>query len=121
MGELYTYLPPKYAANKRVCNVPPLSECNPTYGASVGRGSFDFKIGEWNQISERVRLNDVGKANGEVELFANGKSMFSVTGLVLRDNADGKFRGMQMQSFFGGAFYLFWIHCVARSIFHRSH
>lgn len=106
-GELYTYLPPytesQFTANNRVCNVAPLSECNPTYGASVGRGSFKFATGAWTTISERVRLNDVGKANGELELFANGVSVISVTGLILRDNAAGRFRGMQMQTFFGGS------------------
>ncbi|THH09317.1 hypothetical protein EW146_g8720 [Bondarzewia mesenterica] len=42
-GELYTYLPPytdsQFAANEKQCSVAPKSECNPTYGASVGRGS----------------------------------------------------------------------------------
>ncbi|KAF8177624.1 polysaccharide lyase family 14 protein [Pholiota molesta] len=106
-GELYTYLPPytdaAFTANKRVCAVAPLSECNPTYGASVGRGSFKFATGAWTTISERVRLNDAGKANGELELFANGKSVISVTGLILRDSAAGRIRGMQMQTFFGGS------------------
>ncbi|KJA21065.1 polysaccharide lyase family 14 protein [Hypholoma sublateritium FD-334 SS-4] len=106
-GELYTYLPPytesQFAVNNRVCDVAPLSECNPTYGASVGRGSFKFATGAWTTISERVRLNDVGQANGELELFANGVSVISVTGLILRDSAAGRFRGMQMQTFFGGS------------------
>lgn len=106
-GEFYTYLPPytdgKFAANKRVCNVAPQSDCNPTYGASVGRGSFKFATGAWTTISERVRLNDVGQANGELELFVNGKSVVNVSGLILRDSDAGRIRGMQMQTFFGGS------------------
>ncbi|TFK34903.1 hypothetical protein BDQ12DRAFT_334767 [Crucibulum laeve] len=106
-GELYTYLPPytdsQFKANEKVCNVAPESDCNPTYGASVGRGAFKFATGKWTTVSERVRLNDVGQANGELELFVNGKSVISVNGLILRDSAAGKMRGVQMQTFFGGS------------------
>ena len=101
-GEIYTYLPPGSPENKAVCKVPPQSECNDVYGASVGRGSFKFTPGKRNTIGQRNRLNDVGKANGELELFVNGKSVYTVPGLVLRTAASGRIRGIQMQSFFGG-------------------
>lgn len=102
-GEFYTYLPPDFDANQRVCDVPPYSECNSVYGASVGRGAFTFKTGTWNTIAERVLLNDAGQENGEIELFFEGQSLIKVDGLVLRDNADGAIRGIMMQTFFGGA------------------
>ena len=101
-GELYTYLPPDYSENDAVCDQPPYSTCNDVYGASVGRGSFTWKTGGRTAISQRVRLNDVGQANGELELFVEGKSVVSVGGLILRDTASGRIRGMQMQTFFGG-------------------
>ena len=103
-GELYSYLPPSEKANKAVCNVAPESECNDTYGASIGRGSFYFKAGSRTTIGQRVRLNDVGKENGEIELFVEGKSIFTVDGLVLRTASEGRIQGIQMQTFFGGAF-----------------
>ncbi|KAH7920663.1 hypothetical protein BV22DRAFT_1020784 [Leucogyrophana mollusca] len=106
-GELYTYLPPytepQFAANKAVCDVAPKSDCNPEYGASVGRGAFTFTSGQWNTVSQRVRLNDVGQANGELELYVGGQSVINVGGLILRDSAEGKIRGIQMQTFFGGS------------------
>ena len=106
-GEFYTYLPPytipEFAANKKQCTVAPASDCNPTYGASVGRGSFKFATGKWTTVSERVKLNSVGKADGEIQLFVNGKSVINVSGLILRDSAAGKMRGLQMQTFFGGS------------------
>ena len=102
-GEMYTYLPPSYSANQAVCNVAPKSECNSVYGASVGRGSFTFATGARTYVSQRVRLNDAGQANGELELFANGKSVVNVGGLILRDTDAGRIRGMQFQTFFGGA------------------
>ena len=101
-GELYTYLPNTFEANKALCNVAPESDCNDTYGASVGRGSFYFKPGKRTTIGQRVKLNDVGKENGELELFVEGKSIFKVDGLVYRNSNSGKIRGIQMQTFFGG-------------------
>jgi hypothetical protein len=106
MGEMYTYLPPYnisgFEANEAVCYVPPLSICNPTYGASVGRGSFNFTTGAWTTVAERVRLNDAGQANGELQLWANGESVINVTGLIIRDSDAGRIRGIQFQTFFGG-------------------
>ncbi|KAI0738036.1 polysaccharide lyase family 14 protein [Daedaleopsis nitida] len=101
-GELYTYLPPSSEENKAVCDVPPLSDCNDVFGASVGRGSFTFTPGKRTTIGQRVRMNDVGKANGELELFVDGESQFTVPGLVLRTADEGRIRGIQMQTFFGG-------------------
>lgn len=101
-GELYTYLPPSSEANKAVCNVPPKSDCNDKFGASVGRGAFTFPTGAWKTIGQRVKLNDVGETNGEIELFVDGKSVFTVPGLELVNKAEGRMRGIQMQSFFGG-------------------
>ncbi|KAF8211981.1 hypothetical protein K438DRAFT_1805753 [Mycena galopus ATCC 62051] len=105
MGELYTYLPPSFTVNNstKVCQYPPFSTCNPTYGASIGRGSFNFTPGVWNTVSQRVQLNDVGSTDGEIQVWANGNSVIDVSGLVLRNSSDGKHRGMMMQTFFGGS------------------
>lgn len=102
-GELYTYLPPSFPENKKVCNVAPMSDCNDTYGASVGRGSFTFATGKWTTVSQRVKLNDPGKANGELQLWADGESVINVSGLILRNSAEGRMHGLQMQTFFGGS------------------
>ena len=46
--------------------MPPLSKANADYGFSVGRGSFylDIAVGKWVSIAFRVKLNDIGKENG---------------------------------------------------------
>ena len=108
-GEVYTYLPPKFEENDVQCHVKPLSDCNPTYGASVGRGAFHFQAGQWTTVAQRVRLNDAGQANGEIELFVGGESKIKVSGLVLRGSSAGRIRGIQIQTFFGGAFFL-WLY-----------
>lgn len=104
-GELYTYLPqptnPGFEANKKICSIPH-SECNPTYGASIARGSFKFTPGRWTTVSQRVKLNDPGQANGELELFVGGKSVIQVKGVNMRKDKKGRIRGIQLETFFGG-------------------
>ncbi|KAJ6588237.1 hypothetical protein B0H19DRAFT_922055 [Mycena capillaripes] len=110
MGEMYTYIPSdpsgdahgQFAANAKICDIPN-SECNPTYGASIARGAFNFTPGVWTTVSERVRLNTAGKADGELQLFVGGKSVIKVEGIILRDSDKGRMRGIQMQTFFGGS------------------
>lgn len=64
-------------------------------------------------VSQRVRLNDDGEENGELELFVAGKSVVNVGGLVLRNSSSGRIRGMQMQTFFGGELnFLLHLRCV---------
>ncbi|KAJ7905776.1 hypothetical protein B0H14DRAFT_2327333 [Mycena olivaceomarginata] len=104
-GEIYSYLPTGFDVNTddHVCDVAPESDCNPTYGASVGRGSFTFPKGQWTTVSQRVKLNDVGETNGEMQLFVNGESVIDVKNIVLRNSDAGRHRGIQMQTFFGGS------------------
>ena len=64
---------------------------------------FYFKPGSRATIGQRVRLNDAGQTNGELELFVEGKSIFTVKNLVFRDSDAGRIQGIQMQTFFGGS------------------
>ena len=106
-GELYTYLPPDFTQNQVVCDIPPFSTCNDVYGASIGRGSFSWKTGGRTTIAQRLRLNDAGQSNGELELFVGGKSVINVGGLVISNSSEGRIRGMQFQTFFGGMSFCF--------------
>ena len=95
-GELYTYLPPDTTDNQaNLDNVKPISLCNPTYGYFVGRASFKFVPGTRTTIGEHMRLNDIGQQNGELELFVNGDSIFSVTGLTVRTASLGTCRAFR--------------------------
>ncbi|KAF8064992.1 polysaccharide lyase family 14 protein [Lyophyllum atratum] len=97
-GELYAYLP---TANQKlaVCK----DKCDVQYGASIGNGSWSFKPGEWTQVTERVKLNDVGQMNGEIEILIGGESKVSLKGLQLRGDEAGRIRGAMVCSFFGGS------------------
>ncbi|TFY63945.1 hypothetical protein EVG20_g6115 [Dentipellis fragilis] len=102
VGELYAYLPMNDTNTARLLAVPPFSHQNPDFGFTVGRGAWTFPTGKWTKIAIRARMNDVGSANGEVELWVDGKSVISVDGLVLREDAESHIKGMHFQTFFGG-------------------
>ncbi|KAG2008452.1 alginate lyase [Coprinopsis cinerea AmutBmut pab1-1] len=105
-GEIYAYLPgPEHVgfeSNRLLCSLT-RSHCDTSFGVSLGRGSFKFPTGEWTTIAERIRLNDVGQANGELELFIDGKSVVNSVGAIIRNDSSSRIRGIQVQSFFGGS------------------
>ncbi|KAL5529872.1 hypothetical protein ACEPAF_6129 [Sanghuangporus sanghuang] len=102
LGELYAYLPVTEENTSQLLAVPPKSIRNPDYGISAGRGAFTFKAGVWTTITERVKLNDVGNCNGEIEVQINGEPVIHVTGLVIRLSEDSVIQGLHFESFFGG-------------------
>ncbi|KAJ3893855.1 hypothetical protein GG344DRAFT_42377 [Lentinula edodes] len=101
-GELYIYLPLTAENKKRLLTVPPLSLENPDFGFSVGRGAFFIPVGRWVSIAIRVKLNAVGVDDGEIELWIDGASVISVTGLRFRNSEKSGLKGMHFQTFFGG-------------------
>jgi hypothetical protein len=98
-GEFYGYLP---SANKNAsfCKG---GACNLKFGTSLGTGKWSYKPGVWTTVVERVKLNDVGKANGEVEVTVDGNSRFNVKGVTFRTKESGRIRGVMMHTFFGGS------------------
>jgi len=103
-GESYVYLPSssRFPANKKQCTEIPGSLCNDDFGNSIGRGLIHFTPGVRSVITQRVRLNDAGESNGAIQVWQDGVSVFDLEGLVLRQSGEGRIRGIQMQSFFGG-------------------
>jgi len=117
MGELYNYYPTSVTQSGGYCSTAPMSVCDPVYGDSsefhsmgpsnfaegfrvVGRGSFTFPTGSWVTVAQRLKLNDVCSANGEQELFVNGVSVVSLSGLQIATNGDTKIYGIMAQTFF---------------------
>lgn len=99
-GEIYNYLPSAAYSNPDYCSYPPYSVCDPTYGESIGRGAFTWPTGEWATVAMRLKLNDANVANGEQELFLNGKSVISLTNLMISVNSETKIYGIMAQTFF---------------------
>ncbi|KAF9007080.1 hypothetical protein BDQ17DRAFT_1423158 [Cyathus striatus] len=48
------------------------------------------------------QVNDIGKENGEIELWIDGTSVMCIKELSLRESAESKIKGMHFQTFFGG-------------------
>jgi len=104
VGEMYAYLPLTSDNATQLSAVPPRSVVNNDYGFSVGRGAFhlDCALGNWVSIAFRIKLNDVGSENGELEIRIDGNSVIKVDGLTIRTTENGKIKGMHFQTFFGG-------------------
>ncbi|KAL0950898.1 hypothetical protein HGRIS_007657 [Hohenbuehelia grisea] len=104
LGEAYPYLPLTANNEEQLLSVPPVSKKNADYGFSVGRGSFNLAaaVGSWVTIAIRIKMNDIGQENGELQLWMDGVSAISVSGLTLRDSAESHIKGMHFQTFFGG-------------------
>lgn len=118
---MYGYFPLGLENDKALLGVPPMSERNPDFGFSIGRGAWTFVPGEWCVIAIRVKLNDLGETNGEkfslesafnmaqiivrtgeVQVFANGTSVLHARGVVIREKGETVVRGAHFQTFFGG-------------------
>ncbi|KAI0827594.1 hypothetical protein BC628DRAFT_1367574 [Trametes gibbosa] len=104
VGELYAYVPQTDTNAEHLRAVPPRSIQHPDYGFSVGRGAWKFKPGLWTRVTERIRINDSGQKNGEIEVLIDGTSVLHATGLILRTSEapDAHVQGLHFQSFFGG-------------------
>lgn len=104
VGGLYTYLPLTDHNSTQQRSIPPLSVENADYGFSVGRGSFNLQkaIGNWVTVATRLKLNDIGSENGEIELWIDGNRVIFVDGLMLRESEMYSIQGMHFQTFFGG-------------------
>lgn len=92
-GEIYAYLP-LTDGNTNATSELANTVHDDTFGISVARGAFTFATGDYTVVAERVKLNTVGKQDGELELFVNGKSVIHATGLEVRTQAATVFRGV---------------------------
>ncbi|QRV93402.1 polysaccharide lyase family 14 protein [Ceratobasidium sp. AG-Ba] len=102
-GELYAYLPTdaKPTNKAAVCSKTNTS-CDAEYGWSLGRGTWDWTPGQWHTIAQVITLNDLGKNNGSVDVYHNGKKVYSANNIIIRTTGAAKPQGAMIQSFFGG-------------------
>ncbi|KIJ66172.1 polysaccharide lyase family 14 protein [Hydnomerulius pinastri MD-312] len=101
-GEVYAYTPLNDTNKKVLLAIPPGGQTNSDYGISTGRGAWNFEPGVWTTVAERVKLNEIGEANGEVQLWINGACVIHARGLILREDETSHIKGMHFQTFFGG-------------------
>jgi hypothetical protein len=95
-GELYIYVPPNQL--KEYYN---MTVMNLDYGHSVWRGLFRFVANQWNNITLCVKLNKIGRYDGQIVSNVNGV-MLNYTKMLWRTNMSQLVNGIMMHSFFGG-------------------
>jgi hypothetical protein len=96
-AEFYLYVPD--AQDPTVQNI---SIGNGSKGLSVGRGQFKLVKGMWQTVKIHIKLNDVGKMNGILELWSNDKLCISLNSVNFRSK-DIPINGVFFNTFFGGA------------------
>jgi len=101
VAELYAYLPPTEMNLERLRTFPGSHEAS-DYGFSVGRGMWNFHSGRWMSLAIRVRLNDTGIQNGEIEVYVDGRSMLLVDRVALCEEPTARICAAHFQTFFGG-------------------
>jgi hypothetical protein len=84
-GEVYAYLP-----------------TSKEHGTSLGRGDWHWPTNQWTCVEQEVTLNDVGKANGTVNVWLNNKQVLAQQDLTFRSSASLHIEGLFFSTFFGG-------------------
>ncbi|GAB4823471.1 hypothetical protein N2152v2_010517 [Parachlorella kessleri] len=100
-GEAYMYVP-EGQQGADFCDQPPYTDCNYAWGVSLARGSFYFTPGSWHRMALTVRMNDVGQANGSVEVKLNGKRKLYYDQVNYRTKPGIQVDSIYYCTFFGG-------------------
>ncbi|GAC95629.1 alginate lyase [Pseudozyma hubeiensis SY62] len=100
MGELYAYLPQDRQNLTAMLQVPPYSYVNSDYGISLGRGSFNYTIGGWTNISQTITLStNKSHPNGTVDITVNNVRAIYYDQVYW----PASIKGILFSTFFGGA------------------
>jgi hypothetical protein len=84
-GEVYAYIPSSIE-----------------HGTSFGRGSWSFATGRWQRISQYLKLNTPGQADGQFKVWLDGNLVYEVSNVELRTVDSLKINGFLVHTFFGG-------------------
>ncbi|CUA68734.1 polysaccharide lyase family 14 protein [Rhizoctonia solani] len=102
-AEVYTYLPPSAeSANKKAVCSGSDDHCTGDYGWSLGRGVWNWKVGAWQTIAQKVTLNTPGKSDGSIIVYLDGVVVHQLDNIVIRTSGNSVPQGAMVQSFFGG-------------------
>ena len=65
--------------------------------------SSDWRSGRWHNIQLEVKMNDLGKSNGYLQLWLDGKNRRTETGLQFRKKSSWAIRGLLFSDIWGGS------------------
>jgi hypothetical protein len=86
-GSIYAYLPGKE------------TRC----GAYIGRGSFKFRSGRWLKLEQEIVMNNIGKADGVLKVWADNKLVINRSDITFREKEGILAKGLFFNTFFGGS------------------
>ncbi len=74
------------------------------YGLVFVAPDFSINTSDYYALSLFIKLNDIGRANGEVAIYVNGKRIISEQGLVYRTSPDDRalISSLMFSTFHGG-------------------
>jgi hypothetical protein len=73
------------------------------FGTFLGCGNWNFSPdGKWHHLQQTIRLNDIGKSNGRIDICYDGKLVVSQENITFRTTSNLKTNGILFQTFFGG-------------------
>lgn len=84
-GEVYAYLPTSVRT-----------------GTSLGRGDWYFVPGQWQCVTQTVRLNTPGRSDGSVVVDVGGRIVYRNDALEFRSVPTLRINGLFFSTFFGG-------------------
>ena len=61
-----------------------------------------LKAGNWYQITQRIKLNEPGQANGVIQIWLDGKQVLNETTILFRTSNNLKIDIFYFSTFFGG-------------------
>lgn len=64
---------------------------------------YTFETDMWYRITQHIRVNDNDAANGEIEVWINGVSVYHTEEIELRANSKGLIDSFYFSTFFGGS------------------
>ena len=79
-----------------------LDKRNPSYGDSIGRGSWRFMPGQWQHVDLELGVNTPGKADGVLRVWVDGELVIERLDTTYRARASAGIDGMMFSTFFGG-------------------
>ncbi|GAB4823472.1 hypothetical protein N2152v2_010518 [Parachlorella kessleri] len=100
-GEAYMYVPEGHQGAD-FCDQPPRTKCDYHAGVSLSRGAFYFQPGQWHHIALTVQMNDVGQANGVVEIRVNGERKIYYNQVAYRTKPGIQVDSVVFSTWYGG-------------------
>jgi len=79
------------------------SDCGDTYLYEGVNGLPVLEAGRWYHVQHRIKMNDPGRGNGEVEAWLDGEPVLAMSDMEFRNGRAWGVNVLYMATFFGGS------------------